>query len=125
MIVTVKLSQKFHIHIKKHFKVKDFDPKCFLALQIEKLSNGSIKFDQEAYINKILNRFNMSECKSECTPDECNQNLGDFIYEEMDIKFPYRAAVGSLMYLSIGTWPGISYAVGVVSRYQDRKIKFL
>ena len=107
-------------YLKKHLEVKDFEAKCFLGLQIEKLSNGSIKVHQEAYVNKIVNRFNMSECKSVCTPVDCNQNLGDFINEENNISFPYREAVGSLMYLSVGTRPDISYAVGVVSRYLER-----
>lgn len=35
------------------------------------------------------------------------------------IKFPYREAVGCLMYLAIATRSDIAYAVGVVSRYLD------
>ena len=31
-------------------------------------------------------------------------------------KFPYRSAVGALMYLMVGTRPDIAYAVGVASR---------
>ena len=38
--------------------------------------------------------------------------------EEMK-KIPYQSAVGSLMYLILGTRPDIAYAVGVVSQFNS------
>lgn len=106
-------------HLQEQFEVKVMEATCFLGLQIEKLSNGSIHIHQEAYIKKILNRFNMAECKTVSTPIDCGQNLGDFVNDEIDSTYPYREAVGSLMFLAIGTRPDISYAIGVVSRYLE------
>jgi len=34
-------------------------------------------------------------------------------------KIPYRNAVGTLLWLSLGTRPGVSYAVSQVARYND------
>lgn len=73
--------------LKDHFEVKVFEAKCFLCLQIVHLTNDSIGVHQEAYVNKILNRFNMLECKAVCTSADCNQNLGDFVNEEKNIFF--------------------------------------
>ena len=38
-------------------------------------------------------------------------------------KVPYASAVGSLMYAMFCTRPNISYAIGMVSRYQSNPIQ--
>lgn len=106
--------------MQKHFEVKVFEAKCFLGIEIEVLKDYSIRIHQEAYAKKVLCRFGMEESKVVSTPIDCGQNLGDFVQDEHENKFPYREAIGSLMYLSVGTRPDISFAVGVVSRYMER-----
>lgn len=40
-------------------------------------------------------------------------------YTVLYSNYPYRGAVGSLMYLSVGTRPDITHAVGIASRYLE------
>ena len=107
-------------HLQKHFEVKVFEVERFLGLEIDQMCDGSIRIHQEAYAKKVLHRFNMIDCNQVSSPMDCNQNLSDFVNDECDKTYPYREAVGSLMYLSIGTRPDITFAVGVVSRYLER-----
>lgn len=66
----------------------------------------------------------MNNCKAVSTPI-----IKDGISEtgkennEDNQPFPYRSAVGSLMYLMTGTRPDIAYAVGVVSRTLENPSK--
>lgn len=107
-------------HLQKCFEVKTFEAKCFLGIEIDQADDGSICIHQGAYAKRVLQRFDMMDCKVVSAPMDCNQNLGDFVDDECDGVYPYREAVGSLMYLSVGTRPDISFAVGVVSRYLEK-----
>ncbi|XP_037958864.1 secreted RxLR effector protein 161-like [Teleopsis dalmanni] len=62
----------------------------------------------------------MADSKTVSIPLDCNQNLDDFVSDQHDTTFAYTEAVESRIYLSVGTRPDISYAVGVVSRYLER-----
>lgn len=106
-------------HLRKEFEIKFFDLECFLGLEVDQRDDGSIHVNQRAYAEKVLKRFGMTNCKTVATPAENAQNLGDFEPDD-EADFPYREAVGSLMYLSVGTRPDISFAVGNVSRYMEK-----
>lgn len=48
----------------------------------------------------------------------CYQKKTEQEQEQLDMeRLPYYSAVGSLMYVMIYTWPNLSYAVEVVSRF--------
>ena len=77
--------------------------------------------DQSNYIEKILERFNMKECKLQKSPMETSQVQKRKEKKDLDYtpKVPYREEIGSLLYLAGGTRPDISYAVNILSRKQS------
>lgn len=101
-------------HLIKEFEIKVSDAKFFIGVEIDQQNDGSIHICQRAYTKKILERFRMMDAHSVATPAECqvNRELTD-----SHPSYPYREAVGSLMYLAIGTRPDIAFAVGKVSRH--------
>lgn len=101
------------------FEIKEMAAGCFLGLEIQKRADKSIFVHQSTYAKKVLNRFNMQNCNTVSTPSDTNQQMHNF--DESDAsKYPYRELIGSLMYLAIGTRPGIMHAVGIASRYMER-----
>ena len=89
------------------------------------MSQGLLGLSQKGYINKILERYRMDKCsvrivpiqkgdkfsKMQCPRNELEQN-------EMK-KIPYASVVGSLNYVQTCTRPDISFAVGMLGRYQS------
>ena len=57
----------FRSELKAEFKITSKRADYFLELEIER-KDGCIKIRQEAYAKRILERFNMSNCKSVTTP---------------------------------------------------------
>jgi hypothetical protein len=82
--------------------------------------------NQRKYVETILQRFNMQECKLVKVPipigvklstDQCPKTHE----EEEDMScVPYASAVGSLMYAMVCTRPDIAHAMGVLSRYMSK-----
>lgn len=87
--------------------------------------NGKLWMDQELYINNVLKKFNMSDCKPVSTPVDVNQKISKELCpqteEEIDEmkKIPYQEAIGSLMFAAQISRPDISYAVGALARYNN------
>jgi hypothetical protein len=112
--------------LSKRFEMKDLGEAHYcLGIEIARdRRKGSIKISQEKYVENILKRFHMSDCKPIGTPLDAgvklskNDDPGSQGDEEVKDK-PYKSAVGSLMYAMLGTRPDISFAVGVVSRFSS------
>lgn len=104
--------------LRDQFEIKSMNVGCFLGLEIEQKSDGSIFVHQTNYAKRVLEKFNMENCNSVATPSDSNKVLHDFADSE-PCKYPYREAVGSLMYLSVATRPDITYAVAIASRYLE------
>ena len=80
----------------------------FLGLRIRQ-EEGKVTVDQERYIETMLERFQMDQCKPSRTPADLNLKLqtaqnGD---EEVDQRI-YRSLVRSLLYLAKQTMPDIN-----------------
>lgn len=102
--------------LSERFKMKDLgDLKHFLGITFTQ-SDGCVKMSQETYVYRILERFNMQDCKPRETP--CDQKL---CYTEDAVKMcnvkMYREAVGSLIYLTTCTRPDLSFVVSKLSQY--------
>ena len=111
--------------LSKRFEMKDLGEVHFcLGIQvIRNREQRTIRISQTKYIEDILKRFGMLECKPIGTPLDVNNRLSKDMspssaQEMEDMKgVPYQSAVGSLMYAMLGTRPDIAYAVGAVSQY--------
>ena len=98
------------------FKMSDLgDIKVCLGIQIERdRKNRTLTISQPKYAQKILNRFKMADSKPIATPIEPGASTES---EEPADKVQYQQAVGSLMYLMLGTRPDIAFAVGYLGRF--------
>lgn len=81
--------------------------------------------DQEKYIEEVLEKFNMTECKAVSTPINTYVKLSkemcpkdDVEWKEMS-KILYRSLIGSLTYLAVSTCPDIAHAVSVLGQYNS------
>jgi hypothetical protein len=82
--------------------------------------------NQRKYVETILQRFNMQECKQvkvaiplgvKLSVDQCPKTHEE---EEDMSHVPYVSAVGNLMYAMVFTRSDIAHAVGVLSRYMSK-----
>lgn len=103
------------------FEIKDLgDVRYCLGLEFERGVNG-IKICQKGYVDEILERFGMNECRPVNTPMEPGTKLQkeEGKSGEPAESVPYRQLVGALMYLAVGTRPDISHAVSALSQFND------
>lgn len=107
-------------HLSSKFKIKNLgEAKHCLGLRINR-DKSSITIDQEQYINDLLIKFNMIDCKTVCTPLEINVKLNVIEGEETcSLEIPYQELIGSLMYLALMTRPDIAHAVSSLSQYNN------
>lgn len=124
--VTTKLCQEFEMCVLG-------EPREFLSIAIKRDRKlGCIELTQEKYINKILTRFGFHESHPQRTPmmttQAANRERKEREDDDVDntgpdsepvVNFPYREAMGSLLYLAGATRPDNSYAVNILSRHQN------
>ncbi|QHO13807.1 Retrovirus-related Pol polyprotein [Arachis hypogaea] len=110
--------------LNRSFAMKDLGPtKKILGMRITRdRKNGKLWLSQQKYIEKVLERFSMSNSKPVSTllashfKQSSQQCTSEKEKAEMK-KIPYASAVGSLMYAMVCTRQDIAHAVGVVSRF--------
>ena len=113
--------------LSNNFEMKDMG-EAYYVIGIEIFrdrSQGLLGLSQKAYINKVLERFRMDKCSTSPVPIQkgdkfslmqCPKN--DLERKQME-NIPYASIVGSLMYAQTCTRPDISFAVGMLGRYQS------
>ncbi|KAH9669686.1 hypothetical protein KPL70_021889 [Citrus sinensis] len=117
--------QELKAQLAREFEMKDLVPaNKILGMQIHRdRNNRKIWLSQENYLKKILQRFNMQDCKSisilfpvyfKLSSSMCPSNEAE--RNEMS-RVPYASTVGSLMFAMLCTRPDITQAVRAVSRY--------
>lgn len=83
--------------------------------------NGIMYIDQKKYIQEILHKYGMSDCKPVKTPIDPQTKLCSTGEDEAILKnIPYQEIIGCLLYLSQGTRPDINYVVNYLSRYNNK-----
>jgi len=106
--------------IQRRFTIKDLgNVKFFLSMLVERERGRRIIYlSQRVYLDKVLKRFWMDECKGYATPMEVKAKLhARREEEEAADKVLYQEAVGSRTYAAITTHPHIAYATRLVGRF--------
>lgn len=111
--------------LKEAFEITIDNTNTFLGLKIEKQEDGSLFLHQAAYAKKLIDRFRMHAANPVTIPANPSQQLGSNNQQNRSeiVNVPYREAVGSLLYLSNGTRPDLTYAVNKASRYLENPTK--
>ena len=89
----------------------------YLGVEFEYRTSG-IWIHQRAYINKLLQKFQMQDCTTCTLPMDPGIKLQKDMQSNTFDPQLYRSLVGSLIYLT-NTRPDICYAVSCLSRYMD------
>ena len=126
------LVKNFNAH---KYTVTDCTDKEFVGINITHDEDYNYYMDQTHMITEIIKEANLTGAKDERLP----YPLGKAALSQLDSateeqkkecsKYPYRRAVGQLMYGMVHTMIGIMYALNVLSRYGNnpgpRHIEFL
>ncbi|GKB22210.1 zinc finger, CCHC-type containing protein [Tanacetum coccineum] len=109
----VDLTKEF---LSSRFSMKDMgEADVILDIRIKHKSN-EITISQSHYIEKVLKKFNYSDCTPVSTPmDTCEKlmpNKGQVVSQ-----LKYSRVIGCLMYAMTCTRPDIAFDVGKLSRY--------
>ena len=102
--------------LEKKYNMKSPQPLSYiLGVRIDRdWKERKLFLSQEAYANTVLQRFRMKECNPSKTPAEPTVPKDNS--EADSTRFPYREAIGSLMYLATCTRPDIAFAVSHLAR---------
>jgi hypothetical protein len=117
------ITSTFKAAISARFKMRDMGPaKHFLGMEISRdRSNRTITLSSRSHIDELLERFGMADCKSAATPLPSKSALVECTKEDdrLPDSVPYRAVVGSLLYVATWTRPDIAFAVSQIARFQS------
>ncbi|KAG8930012.1 hypothetical protein FRC01_003405 [Tulasnella sp. 417] len=119
----LKLLQKIEATLEKTFDMtNEGDIAYYLGIRIWRdRQNRIMRLDQYKFIDSILERFGMSDCKPVKTPLEANLKLykSTIPLDQIDKDFQhlYQSIIGSLQYAANGTRPDIAYAVNKLAQF--------
>ncbi|KAK9053993.1 hypothetical protein SSX86_025068 [Deinandra increscens subsp. villosa] len=98
------------------FALKDMGTlSYFLGIQATH-SEDTLHLSQQRYLNELLQRTGLSQCKPLSTPVTPGRQLSRYSGIPLDDPTLYRSTVGALQYLVL-TRPEIAYAVSKVSQF--------
>ena len=111
----------------KCFSMKDLgEAELILGIRIYRdRSRRLLGLSQSKYINKVLQRFSMSNSKKGNLPlasgvlltkEQCPQNQSE--RDDMS-RIPYASAIGSIMYAMLCTRLDVAHALSLTSRFQQ------
>ncbi|KAL0276778.1 UNVERIFIED_CONTAM: hypothetical protein PYX00_004278 [Menopon gallinae] len=99
------------------FKLRNLgEAKHCLGIEIHR-GQGNLKINQPSYIQAVLERFGMSDCKPVTSPVDVSIRLEK--EKKTSNNLPFRELIGALMWLSVATRPDIAYAVNSLSQFNN------
>jgi hypothetical protein len=123
-----ELIQQFKSEITSRFKITDLGPiNWLLGMKVTRNCKArTISLSQETFIEAIITKYNFVDPKPAAVPmDPSIQYSKDQSpttttqIAEMK-RVPFHSALGSLMYLSVGTRPDIVFAISTLVQFADK-----
>ena len=112
------LTTFFLNRIKSQIKIVPVTDQLYLGMQITNIPDG-FRLDQRAYIDKILHRFQLTDCKSVRTPLIVSQSSEASLHVQKTPPLvsakPYQEVLGCLLYLSNVSRPDITFPTVAMS----------
>jgi hypothetical protein len=108
----VKLSNKYQI-------TDTSNSGRFLGIEIN-FNDGNVTMSQKKYIESILRKFDMRDCRATKLPMDSNINISRKFAKENNVnenQSLFRSAIGCLNFLSNITRPDIAYQVNYLSQF--------
>ncbi|CAK9816510.1 Retrovirus-related Pol polyprotein from transposon TNT 1-94 [Anthophora quadrimaculata] len=96
-----------------------------LGVKVERNNAGNIYLSQRLYIEEMLKKYNMTECRKVTTPLDPSLRISKEDAPTTDTErsymanVPYRGLIGGLMFLALYTRPDILFAVTKLSQYNS------
>jgi len=114
--------------LSQEFDMKDLGAaKKILGMEIHRdRSSKKLWLSQQGYVEKVLDRFGMSNTKPVSTPLANHFKLSSNQCPNTDkevadmAEVPYASVVGCLMYAMVCTRPDLAHAVSQVSKYMSK-----
>lgn len=117
---TEVMLNKIKTNLHNAFQIVDKGPIHYcLGIQVERIGNrGSIQIHQSQYIDDLLNKNNMQDCKPYYTPLNAGQKLvkSDESSNQVDAT-EYQSLIGSIMFLAVSTRPDILHSISKLSQF--------
>lgn len=112
-------TEKLKNVLSSEFKLKDLGQvRRYLGMRINVNKEcKTISVDQQEYIEQLLLKYDMSDCKTIDTPIESKLNIGKA--ESCAVNIPYQKLIGSLMYLAVLTRPDLSFCLSYLSQFNN------
>ncbi len=119
---TVMLSKEKK-SIGTRFNVEDFgEVNHVLGMLVQReRESRTLTISQPKYLEGILKRFNMEQCKPVSTPMEQGRQFHELPENESPVNVQeYQRIIGCLTYATTATRPDLASAVSVLSKYMSR-----
>jgi len=106
--------------LSRRFKMKDLsESQIILGMDITRnRQKRTITLCQSRYAQKINGRFSLGSARGQPTPMDPSVDLHD-VTAPLTSE-PYREVIDSLMYLMVGTRPGLAYCIGRLAKFVEK-----
>ena len=98
----------------------------FLGMKIlQDKQTGNVWIGQPAYVESVLKMFGMDNSKPVSTPIDPSTKLTKATDDEQSVdQHLYQSTIGSLLYLSGGTRPDITFSVSNLAKFSAKPSKY-
>lgn len=113
--------REFESQLMRQFKMKNLGHLNFyLGLQIDRDAEGLFYVHQANYINRKTKEFGLEDSKPSRIPLEPGYLKRNEVEDPLETNTVYRAAIGSLLYISTNTRPDISVSTSILASKVSR-----